>query len=117
MSSFNKIIIGSAFLIALAFFGYSLFASDPRLVAAQDTGTQPIGTMPNTSPIIGQDIIDLVNTFKTVSIDPTFFSSPLFRNLKDFTVVLSPESQGRSNPFAPIGGDTSASSQTSSAAH
>ena len=57
------------------------------------------------SPISGQEILNLTNKLKNISIDQAIFSSKLFLTLKDFGTVLTPELQGRPNPFAPIGTD------------
>lgn len=55
----------------------------------------------------GSDIIDLATKLSNISIDSALFNSPLFKNLKDFDIPLSPEIQGRPNPFASIGYDSS----------
>ncbi|MFZ2621101.1 MAG: hypothetical protein WAX85_01215 [Minisyncoccia bacterium] len=55
--------------------------------------------------VVGQDILVLVEKLKNASIDQSFFSSVLFVSLRDFNTSLLPESQGRPNPFAPIGVD------------
>lgn len=90
----QKIYIVLLTLIALGYFGYNIFSSTPYTTANPDfSGT----------PIVGQDILSLVTKLKTISLDQSFFSSPLFIRLQDFSVTLFPESQGRPNPFAPIG--------------
>jgi hypothetical protein len=53
----------------------------------------------------GQDILDLVEKLRAISIDQNFFSDPMFMNLKDFSQNIFPESAGRPNPFAAIGVD------------
>ena len=49
------------------------------------------------------DILVLSQQLKTVSIDPSIFSGPLFANLVDRSVPIQPEGQGRTNPFAQFG--------------
>lgn len=93
-NSMQKIYVAIATILILGYFGYSIFWSSPS--ATTDPGLS--GTV-----IVGQDILSLVARLKTISIDQSFFSSPLFVNLQDFSVALFPESQGRANPFAPIG--------------
>ncbi len=55
---------------------------------------------------VGSDILMLLQKLKVVSIDPSLFSSPLLTNLKDSSVQLFSENQGRVNPFALTGLDT-----------
>lgn len=90
----QKIYVVIATLLILGYFGYSIFWSS----SSTATGPDLSGTV-----IVGQDILSLVARLKTISIDQSFFSSPLFVNLQDSSVTLFPESQGRANPFAPIG--------------
>jgi len=89
----QKIYIGLVTLLALGYFGYNIFISPASPNASPELA----------SPIVGQNILNLVAKLQTVSIDQSFFSSPLFTSLKDSSTTLFPESQGRSNPFAPIG--------------
>ena len=100
MRSTKKItIISLLTVLVIGVLVYNRFTTTP-VVQADVTTTDVV-----TSTTIGQDILDLLNTFKTVSIDPTFFSSPLFQNLKDHSIILPYEQEGRANPFAPIGSD------------
>ena len=60
--------------------------------------------IPGESQAVGQDIIVLIDKLNSISsIDSSLFSSVLFTNLRDFSAILNPESQGKLNPFAPIG--------------
>ena len=81
-------------LLGIAYYAYMTFVQAPPVDKSATDGS---------TPPVGQDILDLVASFESVSIDPAVFDSPLFKNLKDFTTVLLPEPQGRVNPFAPIG--------------
>ena len=56
--------------------------------------------------LIGEDLIGLLNTLKSITLDDSFFQDPAFRSLEDFSQELAPEPVGRSNPFAPIGRDS-----------
>ena len=59
----------------------------------------------SSTDLVGEDILVLVNQLKSVSIDTSLFSNPLFVTLKDLSVTVNPENQARPNPFAPIGND------------
>ena len=98
-SNVQKTLIALVLFIGLGFLVYNLFINKRpeiliRLLDPENTET------------VGEDILILVEKLKVVSIDPSLFSSTLFTNLKDSSAVLTPESQGRSNPFAPVGLDT-----------
>lgn len=49
------------------------------------------------------DLLGILSTLKSLSLDDGIFASPIFNNLIDFSKELSVEPVGRSNPFAPIG--------------
>ena len=89
----QKILISLVVLLLLGFFGYNLFMRSVPISSFSESG----GEMGS------DDVISLVEKLKSISIDQSIFSSPLFKNLKDFEVTPTPESQGRVNPFAPIG--------------
>ncbi|MBI4155754.1 MAG: hypothetical protein HY507_00800 [Candidatus Zambryskibacteria bacterium] len=94
----KKIFIGLPIVIILSFLIYSFFF-DSKL---------SVSPLAENSPMVGQDILTLVEKLKTISIDPSILSSSLFISLKDFGILLTSEPQGRSNPFAPIGAEFSA---------
>ena len=99
LSGLKKIIVTVLVLIGLGVFGYNVFIKPPT----PDISGLSVDSKYKTS---GQDILLLANKLKNISIDQNFFSSELFKNLKDFSATLTPESQGRPNPFAPIGNDS-----------
>lgn len=61
----------------------------------------------------GEDILNLASNLEKVEIKLEVFSSPDFMSLKDFSVALEPEPQGRSNPFALVGFDGQAVNNSS----
>ena len=95
----------AGFVIYKSFFG----GSSAHVTAQNGNATTTIGAE-------GQDIINMVSKINTISINPELFSSPLFLGLTDFGVSLSPEAQGRPNPFADIGSDSGAQSVATSSA-
>jgi hypothetical protein len=103
----KNIIIGIVCLVALSVLIYMFFIkSDDNLVVVDVITAQNAGISAN-SGAVGQDIILLVDKFEAVSIDTSLFSSSLFNSLKDFSVTVSPESQGRKNPFILVGVESS----------
>ena len=94
-TNIKKILIVSLGLIILGFLGYYFLIRSSTDISSLIT--------PYLSETVGQDILIQVDKLKTISIDSSFLTEGLFNNLKDFSTPLIPESQGRSNPFAPIG--------------
>ena len=81
----------------VAFIGYYFYSKNQSVVSI---------ITPAETEGVGDDILALVEKLKTVSIDASFLSSPLFTSLRDFKTALVPESVGRSNPFGAIGLET-----------
>lgn len=59
---------------------------------------------PDTSEaqISGARILVLLNQIRSLNIDQSFFASPAFTSLTDYTIAIPDQNIGRSNPFAPI---------------
>lgn len=49
-----------------------------------------------------QELLTLQRELKSIALDVDIFESAVFKSLKDYTVVLPLQPQGRSNPFAPF---------------
>lgn len=102
MQSLNrqKILLGilGIVVIVAAFYYSNLWRSSEVLVAITSTET----------PVVGEEVLVLVNKLKNVTIDPTIFQDNLFFSLKDLSISISPENTMRPNPFAPIGVDSGA---------
>ena len=82
-----------AFILVVSI-GYYLYSKNQSVVSI---------ITPAETEGVGNDILALVEKLKTVSIDSSFLSSPLFTSLMDFKTALVPEAVGRSNPFSTIG--------------
>jgi len=97
-------------ILVLGFLGFQFFQSGAGELTTGSNATSTDQTA------AGQDILETVDKLKNVAITPELFSSDLFTNLKDFSVALTPEQQGRANPFASIGtggsGNTSGTTGT-----
>jgi hypothetical protein len=98
LSKSQKTIAAVLFLGVAGFIMYYLLFRGESVVPSL-----PLGGSGSANPIVGQDVLALVEQLKKVSVDPSLFSSPLFSTLKDFTVPITPEARGRTNPFAEIG--------------
>jgi hypothetical protein len=99
MSSLNtkNIIIGLLALLAIGGAVYYFFFNNSAPTVVTDS------LAPSATELASQDIIVMVEKLKTVSIESSLFSEPIFTSLRDFSVPLLQENQGRLNPFSRIG--------------
>ena len=95
----QKLIMTLLIVLALGYVAYSTIFTQEEVVLVE--GELPV------KAVIGQDLIILSEKLKNVNIDKNIFSSTLFTSLVDISVGVSAESQGRPNPFLPIGVDSS----------
>ena len=51
-----------------------------------------------------QQFLDVAAQLQPISFNTAIFSDPRFASLVDLTVPVTPEAQGRPDPFAPISG-------------
>ncbi|TSC70386.1 MAG: hypothetical protein CEO12_410 [Parcubacteria group bacterium Gr01-1014_46] len=99
----QKIILSVLILLGLGFVVYSTLFGDVPV-------PENLGEDTTVAVAVGQDILTLADKLQSTQIDTTIFSSPLFQSLIDISTPLTPEAQGRENPFAQIGVDSGASS-------
>lgn len=90
----QKLIAVSITMILLAYFGYGLYNKSTDGVILDESID---------AETTSQDVVALVTKLKDLKIDKTIFSNEAFLSLVDFSSVISPEEQGRPNPFDPIG--------------
>lgn len=56
----------------------------------------------------GQEFLNLLFSIKSINLDNSIFDNAAFGSLSDSSIILIPDgSQGRPNPFAPIGAENS----------
>jgi flagellar basal body-associated protein FliL len=100
INSTTKILIGVLVLVVLAGAGYYFFfMGNPNSVIVY-------ALTPTDDGQVGQEILDLVQKLDKVSIQSNLFATPLFTSLRDLEANITPETQGRGNPFAPIGNES-----------
>lgn len=59
---------------------------------------------------VGEEFLNTLLNMQAIKLNGDIFSSPSFTSLKDYSITLVQlGNQGRANPFAPIGADTSVS--------
>ena len=87
----NKSVITLGVIVILVLFGYSLLPA-PDMESGTTSATN-----------VGDDLVKISNSLSQANLNRDLFSQSGYRLLSDFTLPLTPEPVGRSNPFAPIG--------------
>ncbi len=86
-----------AILVIGGFIAYSyFFTSKPQAALT--------ATAPQNASGVDDDLISLLAQLKTIRLDGSFFSDPVYQSLQDFSQQLVPEPVGRPDPFAPLSG-------------
>lgn len=94
-------------IVTLAFIAYSFFAGRQSDQVLTTTDASQVSAP-------DQDLIALLLELKSISLDNSIFSNPAFTSLQDFSQELVPEPVGRTNPFEPLSGQSTAKSGTKS---
>jgi len=112
MSKIKNILIFLVIGVILVFVYLYFFKSTPE---ASLTSTSGNLVLPTTSATdvnlsIGKDFLTVLLNVKNIKLDDNIFSDLAFSSLHDSSILLIPDgTEGRPNPFAPIGSDLTAS--------
>lgn len=68
-------------------------------------------------PPDAQQLIDSLNTLRSVKLDGAIFQNPSFQSLKDFSTPINPEPIGRDDPFKPFEGGAAAPPSAAAPTH
>lgn len=102
----NTVIIGIVLAAAaVLYYFYSSGGSSALLTSSAE----------QESPV-SQEVLETLGNLRTIKLDNSIFSDPLFISLSDFGVNIPPAAAGRRNPFAPVGQTGSAPASASSTA-
>jgi hypothetical protein len=111
MSKIKNILIflGIALVLILIYvFVFKKSPDQPSLISSSGNAVLPTTTQ-NATSTISQDFLAVLLSVKNIKIDDSIFSDPAFLSLNDSTIELvSDGTEGRQNPFAPLGSDASA---------
>lgn len=88
-----------AILLVVAAIGYYFYSS-----GSNNSGSSSF-TVSTATSTVGGNVLDLLNQIHSLNIDTSFFQSPVYQSLVDFTVQVPPEPIGKPNPFV-VGGAT-----------
>ena len=101
MSTPLKIIIAIA-VVLLVVLGYYFFFSGPSAGGATLVATKT-STLTPQEEATNADFLHLLRSLKGIDLNRNDLTkNPLFTNLIDYSVTLTPEQAGRENPFAPL---------------
>ncbi len=100
LSKNTILIVGlAAFLGIIGWYVLRGSPGDDALLVTQQVATGA----PNEAE---RDLVATLLQLRDVSLDGTIFTDPAFQSLVDYGIEIVPEPVGRSNPFAPLPGNT-----------
>lgn len=104
-------IVIAVILVLVYIFVFKKSPEQPSLVST--TGnvatTVNVNSNQNENSSISKDFLAVLLNVRNIKIDDAIFSNPAFLSLRDSTIQLvSDGNEGRPNPFAPLGVETSA---------
>ena len=114
-SSSNKttLIIG-AVIVLVAAGGWYFYSKGGSSASTSQLIASTPGSESGTASV-GAQVLGILNSVSSIDIDAQFFSTPAYQSLMDYSMTVPPQSVGRQNPFAPVGGSAgSAGDATSS---
>lgn len=90
----NIVLIGVVAVAAgLLYYFFFMSSGDTALLTSSEDSDSPVS----------QEILATLGNLRTIKLDNSIFSDPLFISLSDFGVSIPPAAAGRRNPFAPVG--------------
>lgn len=91
-------------LILVAVLGGGWYAYDRFIVQDTSRGvlTAGSGAATNGTSSDVQELLQILRTLRGLSLETDLFQDPAYEGLRDFSVRVSEQPQGRSNPFAAI---------------
>jgi hypothetical protein len=110
-------VIAAALILAYVFF-FKKAPEQAPLVSSSGVPVLPAVSSDQTSEI-GRDFLSVLLNVKNIRLNDSIFSDSAFLSLHDSSILLIPtanETEGRPNPFAPIGSDITATVTTSTEA-
>ncbi|MEK7539348.1 MAG: hypothetical protein AAB595_01780 [Patescibacteria group bacterium] len=99
--------IGAVFVFIYFFYIKGSSSKDGAPLVSSSSGS-PVanGTEGDVNSSITQDFLALLLNVKNIKLDDAIFSDNAFTSLHDSSITLTPDgTEGRPNPFAPLGTD------------
>lgn len=114
------IFIGAGAILVLLYVFF--IKKSPETTGLVSTSSNPVTALTTSDDTISADANDALGTkdflaillnVKNIKLDDRIFSDIAFTSLRDSSIVLTPDgTEGRANPFAPIGSEGPVSSPT-----
>lgn len=104
----NIIIYAAAALALILIYIFFIKKSAPQasLVATSGDGTAATPMSSGSDTEVTKEFLAILLNVKNIKLNDAIFSDPAFATLRDSSIVLTPDgTEGRVNPFAPIGSD------------
>lgn len=97
-------------LIYVYFIKGSSDSNTPSLVSTSTSGSATSASTTTSTTednsAVANDFLTLLSSVQTIQLDDAIFSDDAFNSLHDSSIILTPDgTEGRVNPFAPIGTD------------
>ncbi len=113
----NIIIFAGIFILLVV--GYVVFFKKDNTQTPALVTTSGVAGSSTQSTVAGGDVgrefLTTLLNLQNIKLDDSIFTNTAFLNLKDFELTLIQETNpGRTNPFLPLGTDTTATSTTTS---
>jgi hypothetical protein len=103
-------IVIAAVLILVYVYFFKSKAPEASLTSTSGSPVLPTTNTADTNLSIGKDFLTVLLNVKNIKLDDSIFSDLAFSSLHDSSILLIPDgTEGRPNPFAPIGSDITAS--------
>lgn len=102
----NKKVLGLIAAFALIALGLLVFGGNTGNPAVSSSPAAPflsVAPAASADAVVGQDLLAALALLKTIQLDTSVFTDPLFKSLSDWGKAIPPQPVGRRNPFAPLG--------------
>lgn len=102
------IFIVAALILTLVYIFFLKPSPEPDglVTVPANPATSSSGVSSSPNALDTNDFLNVLLNVKNIKLDDTIFSSPAFNTLRDSSIVLTPDgTEGRADPFAPIGYD------------
>ena len=104
----NKIVIAALAIVVAVIAWYMLGGEAPP---QEGLSTETFSTPATEAE---RDLVATLLQLRSVSLEGTVFSDPIFQSLRDFGSQIVPEPVGRENPFAPLSQTAASGAATTS---
>lgn len=106
-------LIGGFVLAAVLLLFFVGSGSEPGVSGGPVSPYLSVAPAAPSSAALGEDLLTALALLKTISLDTSVFTDPVFESLSDWGKAIPPQPAGRRNPFAPLGASTPAGKPTS----